>query len=101
MGGVIGLLCSCSKPLGTFSGTNTVAVWGTVPVISMPTKPALEMMDTDELAEYNKLPEKLRLKLQANDKKIKIYATQLEVAILDYDSYAEDRNKKQGVGAKK
>ncbi len=99
---VLGSLWSCAKPLGSFTGTNTIAVVGKVPTIEIPTKPILESLDSDELIAYNALPEKLRLKLQANDKKLKTYANQLLVGIEDYNNYAAVRNQQSdtSVGVK-
>lgn len=86
------LTVGCDKPSGLGSGT-TVAVTGKTPVIDMPEKPVLESLDPEELAAYKTLPESARKKLQNNDKKLKVYAAQLQVAIEDYNTYAAVRNK--------
>ncbi len=98
---VLGSLWSCAKPLGMLP-TNTVAVIGRVPLISVPEKPLMLAMDADELVAYNALPESLRLKLQGNDKKLKTWALQLLVGIEDYNQYAEIRNQQSdaSVGVK-
>lgn len=94
-------LFSCSKPLDGINVT-TVAVTGHVPVLDLPARPKLESLDSDELIAYNKLPESARLKLQGNDKKLKTFAAELQVAIEDYNTYAGVRNRKSGdsVGVK-
>lgn len=93
---------SCTKPLGIGPTSNTIAVVGKVPVIDLPTRPVLESLDPDELVEYNKLSETVRKKLQGNDKKLKLYAAQLQVGIEDYNTYAAVRNKTsdESVGVK-
>lgn len=101
---VIGSLWSCAKPLGNVTGLgqNTVAVIGKVPVINLVDKPVLELLDSDELIAYNALPEKLRLKLQSNDKKLKTLALSMQIAIEDYNQYAAIRNQQSdaSVGVK-
>lgn len=96
------VLGGCAHRTGDGLTTNTVPVTGTVPVIDIPAKPVLESLDPDELAEYAKLPLSARLKLQGNDKKLKVYAAQLQVGIEDYNTYAAVRNKTSlaEVGAK-
>lgn len=99
---VIGCLVGgCTKP-GIGPTTNTIAVTGRVPVIDVPIKPTLDVMDADELAAYEKLPATLQKKLQSNDKKLKSYAAQLLVGIEDYNTYAAIRNKtsEDSVGVK-
>lgn len=92
--GLFGLaLAGCKKPLG-LPTSNTVAVTGAVPVIDLPARPSLESLDPDELTEYNKLSLTARMKLQGNDKKLKTYAAELQVAIEDYNTYAAVRNEK-------
>lgn len=100
MGSVLAFSTACSRPE---QSVNTVAVIGRVPIIDTPDKPVLESLDPDELAEYNKLPESARAKLQANDRKLKVYAAQLRVGIDDYNVYAAVRNKTsdESVGVKK
>ena len=83
----------CVRKQGIGSTGGTVAITGIVPVIDMPSKPVLESLDSDELVAYNALPESARKKLQGNDKKLKMYAAQLQVAIEDYNTYAAVRNK--------
>lgn len=94
-------LVACSKPLDGINVT-TVAVTGHVPVLDLPARPKLESLDSDELLAYNKLPESARLKLQGNDKKLKTFAAELQVAIEDYNVCASVRNKKSedSVGVK-
>ncbi len=87
---IFAMLVSCARPGLT---QNTVAIVGRVPVIDMSVKPQLENMDADELVAYNSLPESLRKKLQSNDRKLKVYAEQMSIAILDYNAYAAARNK--------
>ncbi len=86
----------------TAPSTNTIAVTGRVPVIDMPVKPVLDSLDPDELAAYSSLPESARKKLQGNDKKLKVFAAQMQVAIEDYNTYAAVRNKtsEDAVGVK-
>ncbi len=93
-------LSGCSRPGFTQS---TIAVTGHVPSIDLPEKPQLINMDADELVAYNALPEGLRNKLRANDRKLKVYAVQMKVAIEDYNAYAAAQNKKsdESVGVKK
>lgn len=95
-------LFSCAK--APLDGINviTVAVTGHVPVLDLPARPQLETLDQDELLAYKQLPESVRLKLQGNDKKLKTYAAELQVAIEDYNLYATVRNKKSedAVGVK-
>ncbi len=87
----------------TAPSTNTIAVTGKIPKIEMPLKPALESLDPDELTAYNILPESVRKKLQGNDKKLKVFSAQMQVAIEDYNTYAAVRNKtsEDAVGVKK
>lgn len=101
---VIGTLLSCAKPLGSITGVsqNTVAVIGRVPILAVPEKPVMELLDSEELIAYNALPESLRKKLQSNDKKLKTWALQLLVGIEGYNQYAEIRNQQSdaSVGVK-
>ncbi len=86
----------------TAPSTSTIAVTGRVPVIDMPVKPVLDSLDPDELAAYSSLPESVRKKLQGNDKKLKMFAAQMQVGIEDYYLYAAVRNKtsEDAVGVK-
>lgn len=91
----------CAKSPGSPT-SNTVAITGAVPVIDLPVKPVLESLDPDELADYSKLSLAIRTKLQMNDKKLKVYAAQMQVGIEDYNTYAAVRNQqsKTDVGVK-
>ncbi len=71
---------------------NTVAVVGRVPVIPEVEKPKQELLTPGELMEYRKLPEELRIKLQNNDKALKIFGEQLDVSVKLYNNYARQHN---------
>ena len=93
---IFAMLLSCAKPLGSV-GSVTNAVIGRVPVLDYPPKPALELLDAEELAAYNALPDSLKKKLQGNDKKLKTWALQMQVAIDAYNDYAAVRNHQSDV----
>ncbi len=81
------LFSGCDRPLN-----NTVAVVSHVPVIPLPERPKLELMNETELAAFKALPESLKTKLVSNDTKLKIFSEQLEASIKIYNQFAQVQN---------
>jgi len=84
-------LSGCTKPQNLLS-SDTVTTRTHVPTIAAPDKPTLEKMTTEELAEYAKLPETIRVKLEENNRKLMEYAEAERVAIADYNGFAKYSN---------
>ncbi len=94
------LLSLTGCPSGYGKGGDPVAVHDRLPELEEPPRPKLEKMTPEELAEYIKLPESARKKLEGNNDKIQIYSDQLHVTIIEYNGHARLTNKTNGLWIK-
>ena len=84
---VLSLLSGCTM-------TNApVSTRSKFPVLEEPKKPVLEKMTAEELAEYMKLPQTARAKLEGNNDKLQLYSEQSVIAIREYNAFAKYANK--------
>ncbi len=81
-------LCGCNGAIVN----HTMVVQGRVPVIPTVERPKQELLTYGELAEYKKLPEEVRIKLENNDKIVKLWASQMDVSIKIYNEFARKQN---------
>lgn len=72
--------------------TNTVYAPGKVPTLDAAEKPELEKLTPEEVKSYLSLDEVIRRKLEASDKKLKIYGEQNDAVIKEYNAFAKYRN---------
>jgi hypothetical protein len=94
------LLLSLTGCPSSYGHGDPVAVHDKMPVLEEPPRPKLEKMTPDELAEYTKLPEPIRKKLEGNTDKLQIYAEQFRVTLTEYNGFAKLSNQKNGLWIK-
>lgn len=84
------LLSGCT---GDFVERRTTPVLGDVPQLDVPPRPTMDKLTPEELANYLTLKPDVRAKLESNDKKLKMYAEQLETAVVEYNGFVRYRKK--------
>ncbi len=94
------LLLSLTGCPSTMTHGDPVPVHDKLPVLEEPQRPKLEKFTPEELADYSKLPEPVRKKLESNNDSLEIYADKLRAAIREYNGFSKLTNQKNDVWVK-
>jgi len=65
---------------------------GYVPTIPAPTRPRMQVMNSKDVVEINKMDPKVMQKLQGNYQALMMYSSQLEIGVQAYNAYAKFNN---------